>query len=54
MKAAVCEKYGPPEVVKIREVRDPVLTDGEVLIMCSRTEKLTTARTEKLTTSLAC
>jgi len=37
MKAAICEKYGPPEVVKIREVPDPVLTDGEVLIKAAAT-----------------
>jgi NADPH:quinone reductase-like Zn-dependent oxidoreductase len=32
MKAAVCERYGPPEVVQIREVPMPVPADGEVLI----------------------
>jgi len=32
MKAAVCERYGPPEVVVIREVPKPVPADGEVLI----------------------
>ena len=32
MKAAVCERYGPPEVVQIREVPKPVPTDGEVLV----------------------
>jgi NADPH:quinone reductase-like Zn-dependent oxidoreductase len=31
MKAAVCERYGPPEVVQIREVPKPVPADGEVL-----------------------
>ena len=32
MKAAVCERYGPPEVVQIRDVPAPVPGDGEVLI----------------------
>jgi NADPH:quinone reductase-like Zn-dependent oxidoreductase len=37
MKAAVCENYGPPEVVRIREVPVPVLTDGKVLIKAAAT-----------------
>ena len=32
MKAAVCERYGPPEVVQVREVAKPVAADGEVLV----------------------
>ena len=32
MKAAVCERYGPPEVVHIREVPKPVPVDSEVLV----------------------
>jgi len=32
MKAAVCTKYGPPEVIKIMEVEKPVPKDNEVLI----------------------
>jgi NADPH:quinone reductase-like Zn-dependent oxidoreductase len=32
MKAAVCERYGPPEVVQIKEVPKPVPADGEVLV----------------------
>lgn len=32
MKAAVCERYGPPEVVQIRDVPKPVPADGEVLV----------------------
>src|SRR5512134_1461968 len=30
MKAAVCERYGPPEVVQIRELPKPVPGDGAV------------------------
>ena len=32
MKAAVCERYGPPEVVQVREVPKPVPAVGEVLV----------------------
>ncbi len=32
MKAAVCERYGPPEVVQIRDVPKPVPADGDVLV----------------------
>jgi len=32
MKAAVYERYGPPEVVEVRDVEKPVPKDGEVLI----------------------
>lgn len=32
MKAAVVERYGPPEVVAIRDVPKPVPGDGEVLV----------------------
>jgi NADPH:quinone reductase-like Zn-dependent oxidoreductase len=32
MKAAVCERYGPPEVVRIREVPTPAPADREVLV----------------------
>lgn len=32
MKAAVAGKYGPPEVVQVREVPTPVPADGEVLV----------------------
>jgi NADPH:quinone reductase-like Zn-dependent oxidoreductase len=37
MKAAVCERYGPPEVVHIREVPTPEPAGGEVLIRASAT-----------------
>jgi NADPH:quinone reductase-like Zn-dependent oxidoreductase len=37
MKAAVCERYGPPEVVQIREVPTPAPAGGEVLIKASAT-----------------
>jgi NADPH:quinone reductase-like Zn-dependent oxidoreductase len=32
MKAAICERYGPPEVVEIREVERPVPTEDQVLV----------------------
>jgi NADPH:quinone reductase-like Zn-dependent oxidoreductase len=37
MKAAVCEGYGPPEVVRITEVPKPVPAAGEVLIRAGAT-----------------
>jgi NADPH:quinone reductase-like Zn-dependent oxidoreductase len=32
MKAAVVERYGPPEVVSIREVPPPTVGDGDILV----------------------
>lgn len=32
MKAAICERYGPPEVVELREVERPVPTGDQVLV----------------------
>jgi NADPH:quinone reductase-like Zn-dependent oxidoreductase len=37
MKAAVCERYGPPEVVRIKEVPTPVAALGEVLVRATAT-----------------
>jgi NADPH:quinone reductase-like Zn-dependent oxidoreductase len=42
MKAAVCERYGPPEVVVIQEVPVPSVGDGDVLIRV-RTASVTIA-----------
>lgn len=37
MRAAVCEAYGPPEVVRIRDVPKPAPAAGEVLIAATAT-----------------
>ena len=37
MKAACCTRYGPPEVVVIKDVPTPAPGDGEVLVKAAAT-----------------